>query len=243
MAIKQFAAMMDWMLLEPTRPKQMTSVAKYFEKFENWRKDMLDLKLELDELYFIEKFSMGLDWNIRLKLWEFRSPPKILFEAYLRANFEEAVMKKVEVEEGRTMGWDGLLTSLRTRLYWILGPEQLFKTCLVSSKLESPVKLYGRKDAIMDWFNLETSTEERQVQVAGFAGEKQLGQALEGADIVIIPTGAPRKTGVTRDDLININAGIFKPFSTAITKYCSHALVNMISNPMSLIVPIASEVF
>ncbi|KAL3521073.1 hypothetical protein ACH5RR_019222 [Cinchona calisaya] len=91
------------MLLESGRPKQTTSVAKYFEKFEDCRIDMLDLKLEIDEIYFIEKFFIGLYWNIQVKLWEFRSPAKILFEAYLRANFEETLIKKVEAKENQTI--------------------------------------------------------------------------------------------------------------------------------------------
>ncbi|KAK4344059.1 hypothetical protein RND71_037153 [Anisodus tanguticus] len=80
-------------------------------------------------------------------------------------------------------------------------------------------------------------------QVLGFAGEEQLGKALEGADVVIIPAGVPRKPGMTRDDLFNINAGIVKSLCTAIAKYCPHALINMISNPVNSTVPIASEVF
>lgn len=51
-------------------------------------------------------------------------------------------------------------------------------------------------------------------------GEEQLGKALEGSDIVIIPAGVPRKPGMTRDDLFNINAGIVKSLCTAIAKYC-----------------------
>ncbi|GFZ07545.1 lactate/malate dehydrogenase family protein [Actinidia rufa] len=80
-------------------------------------------------------------------------------------------------------------------------------------------------------------------EVAGYVGEEQLGQALEGCDIVIIPAGVPRKPGMTRDDLFNINAGIVKTLCTAIAKYCPHALVNMISNPVNSTVPIAAEVF
>nr|GFD30473.1 malate dehydrogenase 1, mitochondrial [Tanacetum cinerariifolium] len=48
---------------------------------------------------------------------------------------------------------------------------------------------------------------------------------------------------MTRDDLFNINAGIVKGLCTAIAKYCPHALVNVISNPVNSTVPIASEVF
>ncbi|BFG27898.1 hypothetical protein CerSpe_141720 [Prunus speciosa] len=78
-------------------------------------------------------------------------------------------------------------------------------------------------------------------QVSGFAGEEQLGKALEGSDLVIIPAGVPRKPGMTRDDLFNINAGIVKSLSAAIAKFCPNALVNMISNPVNSTVPIAAE--
>ncbi|BAT89564.1 malate dehydrogenase, mitochondrial [Vigna umbellata] len=80
-------------------------------------------------------------------------------------------------------------------------------------------------------------------KVVGYQGEEELGKALEGADVVIIPAGVPRKPGMTRDDLFNINAGIVKALCTAISKYCPHALVNMISNPVNSTVPIAAEVF
>ncbi|CAA6661068.1 unnamed protein product [Spirodela intermedia] len=79
--------------------------------------------------------------------------------------------------------------------------------------------------------------------VTGYASEEQLGLALEGSDVVIIPAGVPRKPGMTRDDLFNINAGIVKSLCTAIAKFCPHAIVNMISNPVNSTVPIAAEVF
>ncbi|VAH77919.1 unnamed protein product [Triticum turgidum subsp. durum] len=79
--------------------------------------------------------------------------------------------------------------------------------------------------------------------VKGFMADDQLAEALDGADLVIIPAGVPRKPGMTRDDLFNINAGIVKNLCTAIAKYCPNALVNMISNPVNSTVPIAAEVF
>nr|NP_001302862.1 malate dehydrogenase, mitochondrial [Brassica napus]Q43744.1 RecName: Full=Malate dehydrogenase, mitochondrial; Flags: Precursor [Brassica napus]CAA61621.1 malate dehydrogenase [Brassica napus] len=80
-------------------------------------------------------------------------------------------------------------------------------------------------------------------QVVGYMGDDNLAKALEGADLVIIPAGVPRKPGMTRDDLFNINAGIVKNLWSAIAKYCPHALVNMISNPVNSTVPIAAEIF
>ncbi len=38
----------------------------------------------------------------------------------------------------------------------------------------------------------------------GYAGDEQLGEALKGADVIIIPAGVPRKPGMTRDDLFKV---------------------------------------
>jgi len=62
-------------------------------------------------------------------------------------------------------------------------------------------------------------------------------------DLVIIPAGVPRKPGMTRDDLFNINAGIVRTLCEGIAKCCPNAIVNVISNPVNSTVPIAAEVF
>jgi malate/lactate dehydrogenase len=54
----------------------------------------------------------------------------------------------------------------------------------------------------------------------GFVGDENLGKALQGADLVVIPAGVPRKPGMTRDDLFNINAGIVKNLTKAIAEHC-----------------------
>ncbi|KAK4360609.1 hypothetical protein RND71_019561 [Anisodus tanguticus] len=79
--------------------------------------------------------------------------------------------------------------------------------------------------------------------VRGFLGPQQLEDALTGMDLVIIPAGVPRKPGMTRDDLFNINAGIVKTLCEGIAKCCPKAIVNVISNPVNSTVPIAAEVF
>lgn len=77
----------------------------------------------------------------------------------------------------------------------------------------------------------------------GFLGQQQLEDALTGMDLVIIPAGVPRKPGMTRDDLFNINAGIVKTLCEGIAKCCPKAIINVISNPVNSTVPIAAEVF
>ena len=56
-------------------------------------------------------------------------------------------------------------------------------------------------------------------QVTGHTGAESLGEALTGAEVVIIPAGVPRKPGMTRDDLFNINAGIVKILAEATAKH------------------------
>lgn len=69
----------------------------------------------------------------------------------------------------------------------------------------------------------------------------QIGEALRGAHVVLIPAGVPRKPGMTRDDLFKINAGIVKGIVTAIGQHCPDARILIISNPVNSTVPIAVE--
>ena len=78
--------------------------------------------------------------------------------------------------------------------------------------------------------------------VTGHAGPAELGAALAGADLVVIPAGVPRKPGMTRDDLFAINAGIVADLAAGVAAYCPRAVVAIISNPVNSTVPIAAAV-
>ncbi|VDM40996.1 unnamed protein product [Toxocara canis] len=82
-----------------------------------------------------------------------------------------------------------------------------------------------------------------RAQVTGHTGTNELKAALEGADVVVIPAGVPRKPGMTRDDLFNTNAGIVRDLCDAAAKTCPKALLAIITNPVNSTVPIACEVF
>jgi len=69
-------------------------------------------------------------------------------------------------------------------------------------------------------FNTEA---EQMWQVTGHTGAESLGAALQGADVVVIPAGVPRKPGMTRDDLFNINAGIVKTLAEGVAKHAPKA--------------------
>ncbi|KAJ4962733.1 hypothetical protein NE237_022672 [Protea cynaroides] len=79
-------------------------------------------------------------------------------------------------------------------------------------------------------------------QVLAFTGNAELANALKGVDVVVIPAGVPRKPGMTRDDLFNINANIVKNLVEAVADNCPDAFIHIISNPVNSTVPIAAEV-
>ena len=54
----------------------------------------------------------------------------------------------------------------------------------------------------------------------------------EGSDVVVITSGIPRKPGMTREELIGINANIVKDVSKNILDYSPSTIIVMVSNPM-----------
>ncbi|KAK7213535.1 hypothetical protein V2G26_020713 [Clonostachys chloroleuca] len=67
-------------------------------------------------------------------------------------------------------------------------------------------------------------------------------KAFKDADIIVIPAGIPRKPGMTRDDLFNINAGIVKGLIETAAEVAPKAFILVISNPVNSTVPISAEV-
>jgi malate dehydrogenase len=53
-----------------------------------------------------------------------------------------------------------------------------------------------------------------------------------GSTVAVITSGIPRKPGMTREELIGINAGIVKTVTQNILKYSPEAIIVVISNPM-----------
>ncbi|RIW18848.1 malate dehydrogenase [Algoriphagus lacus] len=54
------------------------------------------------------------------------------------------------------------------------------------------------------------------------------------SDVVVITSGLPRKPGMTRDDLIETNAGIVKSVTENIIKYSPNAIIIVVSNPLDV---------
>lgn len=72
---------------------------------------------------------------------------------------------------------------------------------------------------------------------------KPLQDALKNSDFVIIPAGVPRKPGMTRGDLFNINASICAELATFVAVNAPKACVLVISNPVNSTVAVFKEIF
>ena len=52
------------------------------------------------------------------------------------------------------------------------------------------------------------------------------------SDVVVITSGLPRKPGMTREELIGVNAGIVKSVAKSFLEYSPNAILVVVSNPM-----------
>lgn len=59
---------------------------------------------------------------------------------------------------------------------------------------------------------------------------------IEGADAVVITAGVPRKPGMTREDLLEINLSIIRQVAENVKKYAPDSFVIVVSNPLDAIV-------
>jgi malate dehydrogenase len=63
-----------------------------------------------------------------------------------------------------------------------------------------------------------------------------------GSEIVIITAGIARKPGMSRDDLLNTNAGIVKQVSEQVKRTSPNAIIIMVSNPLDVMCYVAKQV-
>ena len=62
------------------------------------------------------------------------------------------------------------------------------------------------------------------------------------SDIVVITAGIPRKPGMSRDDLVNTNAGIMKAVCEQVKRTSPNAIVIVVSNPLDVMCYVAKQV-
>ncbi len=60
--------------------------------------------------------------------------------------------------------------------------------------------------------------------------------AMEGADIVLVTAGVPRKPGMSRDDLLNVNLNITRSVAESVKQHAPDAFVVITTNPLDAMV-------
>ena len=66
-------------------------------------------------------------------------------------------------------------------------------------------------------------------------------RAIKNSDVVIVTAGFQRRPGMSRDDLVNKNAGIIQQVGKAIKKYCPKTFAICITNPLDAMVGILQK--
>ena len=66
--------------------------------------------------------------------------------------------------------------------------------------------------------------------------------AIDGADVVIVTAGVPRKPGMSRDDLISVNTKVMVAVGENIKQRCPGAFVIVITNPLDAMVGVLQQV-
>ena len=118
----------------------------------------------------------------------------------------------------------------------IVGAGNVGSTCadvIASKSIASEVVLLDIKEGFAEGKALDmmqTST------TLGF-GTKIIGTTNDysktaNSDVVVITSGIPRKPGMTREELIGINAGIVKTVSQNVLEHSPETIIVVVSNPM-----------
>jgi malate dehydrogenase len=65
---------------------------------------------------------------------------------------------------------------------------------------------------------------------------------IKGSDVVIVTAGLPRKPGMSRDDLIEVNSKIMTSVAEGIKKYAPDSIIIVISNPLDAMVTLCQKI-
>ena len=66
-------------------------------------------------------------------------------------------------------------------------------------------------------------------------------ESSEGADIFIVTAGVARKPGMSRDDLLKINAGVIESVTKEIKRVAPESIIIMVTNPLDVMAQVALE--
>ena len=118
----------------------------------------------------------------------------------------------------------------------IVGAGNVGSTCadvIASQSIASEVVLLDIKEGFAEGKALDmmqtSTTIGFNTKIVGTTGDYSI---TANSDVVVITSGIPRKPGMTREELIGINAGIVEDVSQNVLKHSSNAIIVVVSNPM-----------
>jgi malate dehydrogenase len=119
-------------------------------------------------------------------------------------------------------GFYGSTTAMRLAEY------DIFETVVLTDIIE------GKPEGLALDMNQSRPIEGFETTVVGkTTGQDGEGyEAIEGSDVVVITAGLPRKPGMSRMDLIEVNAKIVRQVSENLAKYAPNSVVIVVSNPL-----------
>jgi malate dehydrogenase len=110
-----------------------------------------------------------------------------------------------------------------------LAEYDIFDTVVLTDIIE------GKPEGLALDINQSRPLEHYETKVVGQTTDAQTGegyQAIEGADIVVITAGLPRKPGMSRMDLLDVNAKIVRQVSENVARWAPDSVVIVVSNPL-----------
>ncbi|MDE6832608.1 MAG: malate dehydrogenase [Muribaculaceae bacterium] len=118
----------------------------------------------------------------------------------------------------------------------VVGAGNVGATCanvLVTTQVADEVVLIDIKEGLSEGKAMDIN---QTVNILGLetrlTGVTNDYEKTAGSDVVVITSGIPRKPGMTREELIGVNAGIVKSVTENILKYSPDAVIVCVSNPM-----------
>src|SRR3982751_2193207 len=109
-----------------------------------------------------------------------------------------------------------------------LAEYDVFETVVLTDIIE------GRPAGLAPDLNQARPTQGCETRVVGVTtGPNGEGyEAIEGSDVVVITAGLPRKPGMSRMDLLGVNARIVRSVAENVAKYAPNAVIIVVSNPL-----------
>jgi malate dehydrogenase len=102
----------------------------------------------------------------------------------------------------------------------------------------------GRPEGLALDMNQSRPVEGFETRVTGQTTTAEGGgyEAIAGSNIVVITAGLPRKPGMSRMDLIGVNAKIVRSVTEQVVKYAPEAVLIVVSNPLDEMTALAAKV-